>query len=71
MQTVTPAQGAGGYVAADDADLVRALAAGDRAALAILYQRHGQVPLVTPVPGVTAPPRRRSIADRSAVALRV
>jgi RNA polymerase sigma-70 factor, ECF subfamily len=46
METITQAQGAGGYVAADnadDAELVRAVAAGDRTALAALYQRHGQV----------------------------
>jgi RNA polymerase sigma-70 factor, ECF subfamily len=43
METMTHARGAGGYVAADDAELVRAMAAGDRAALATLYQRHGQV----------------------------
>jgi RNA polymerase sigma-70 factor (ECF subfamily) len=46
METISQAQRAGGYVAADDADdgeLVRAVAAGDRAALATLYQRHSQV----------------------------
>jgi RNA polymerase sigma-70 factor (ECF subfamily) len=46
METISQAQRTGGSVAADDADdgeLVRAVAAGDRAALATLYQRHSQV----------------------------
>ena len=46
METITQAHDAGGYVAAGDADdagLVRAVATGDRAALATLYQRHSQV----------------------------
>jgi RNA polymerase sigma-70 factor (ECF subfamily) len=36
---------AGGWVTEDDASLVRAMARGDRTALATLYQRHSQVVL--------------------------